>query len=814
VCKWRGDKAFSFVVPVSTGIFQKLEYNGRKHWTSVDKEGAVTAVKQAIKNKLKGSGRGESIILSAAVVEQAVRGCIRMLLSAVISGAMALGDKAPFGVALTAASGGGILGGCAALGACLGSICQLEVTAGLRYASAAMLCYAAAFAFYDIKFLRRAWTMPLAAGLAVAFTGLVAHSRVPWTGEEQVEFVLELALTVGAVWCFRAALRVPDRLSRREEIRPGQQGGLLVLLGVLLMAMEPIQVLDISFGRCVGGIFALWAAYLGGSSVGAVWGLVLGAALDLTGEGPALRGLVWPLAALAAGAAGKKGRPAATLPWVFALCLCVPWVRDWDNALICAGEGTLSSVLFLVMPRKWIPAGERFVSLAGERVTDPGGVGAARERLSGAAAAYRTLCRTLKDSLRPPDNDADVALVFDRAASRVCKTCGNQSLCWQRDYSGTFNALNDATAPMVERGRAEAGDFPLYFTSRCVKMSGFLEAVNEELTALFYRRQYQARIRDSRQAVCDQYAQLSDLLYETARELGDELVPDPECRRILRRYAAQRGMRGDAFAYRDGQGLLRVRLTGDDCGRFAEEKELVQLSGVLHKPLRMERRGEDEVILVEQEPFKAVAGVASRKKDGETVSGDAGTYFKRADGKVFLLLCDGMGSGEQANRESGLAIRLLEQFLRTGIPADHALLTLTSALALRGEETGGFTTVDLLEIDLFNGDGVLYKLGAAPTYVRQGDSIRRLAGSSLPAGLAEGTREAVDKFTLRLAPGDYVLMVSDGICGTGEDGWLLERLRAFTGDSPRKLAAQLITQSPQGATDDRTALAVRFEKRT
>ena len=63
-----------------------------------------------------------------------------------------------------------------------------------------------------------------------------------------------------------------------------------------------------------------------------------------------------------------------------------------------------------------------------------------------------------------------------------------------------------------------------------------------------------------------------------------------------------------------------------------------------------------------------------------------------------------MGSGEQASRESGLAIRLLEQFLLTGIPADHALATLTSALALRGEETGGFTTVDLLEIDLFSGE--------------------------------------------------------------------------------------------------------------
>lgn len=115
----------------------------------------------------------------------------------------------------------------------------------------------------------------------------------------------------------------------------------------------------------------------------------------------------------------------------------------------------------------------------------------------------------------------------------------------------------------------------------------------------------------------------------------------------------------------------------------------------------------------------AVAGVAARKKDGETVSGDGGTYFKREDGTLYVLLCDGMGSGLAANRESSLALRLLEQFLQAGVDTEHALTTLNSALALRGEETGGFTTVDLLQLDLFTGDGVIFKLGAAPTYVKR-----------------------------------------------------------------------------------------------
>ena len=101
--------------------------------------------------------RRDTVFFSTAVLEWGVHSCLRLLLAAILSGVVILGDKAPLGVAMTAASGAGLLGGGAVLGACLGSLCQLELGEGMRYASASLLTYAAAFAFYDIKFLRKAW---------------------------------------------------------------------------------------------------------------------------------------------------------------------------------------------------------------------------------------------------------------------------------------------------------------------------------------------------------------------------------------------------------------------------------------------------------------------------------------------------------------------------------------------------------------------------------------------------------------------------------------------------------------------------------
>ena len=226
----------------------------------------------------------------------------------------------------------------------------------------------------------------------------------------------------------------------------------------------------------------------------------------------------------------------------------------------------------------------------------------------------------------------------------------------------------------------------------------------------------------------------------------------------------------------------------------------------------MSREGEERLSLIQQEPLRAEIGAAARKKDGETVSGDSQTSFRREDGKLFLLLCDGMGCGPEAHQESTLAIRLLSEFLQAGVETGQALATLASALALRSEDTGGFTTVDLLEVDLFQGDCTLFKLGAAPTYVRTGNGVRKYAGFSLPAGLAQGEQSAVDRFTFHLSPGDCALMVSDGVFSPGEDRWLTEALESFQGMA-EEFALNLLTDCPDAPNDDRTAMVIRLEKR-
>lgn len=326
-------------------------------------------------------------------------------------------------------------------------------------------------------------------------------------------------------------------------------------------------------------------------------------------------------------------------------------------------------------------------------------------------------------------------MIYDRAAERVCRGCSLRTICWERDYAKTYNALNDATPALLAQGRGRGGDFPAYFADRCIRFPSFLAAVNAELSAFLLRRQYRGRLADAHAQAAGQYAQLSALLDGTAQTMEVSTAAKP---------------------------LLAYRV-----------------------------------------------GTAQRAKAGEHVSGDTSACFETLSGALCLLLSDGMGCGEEARRESAMAVRLLERFLRAGVEPRSALRTLNGALTLRAELSDSFTTVDLLLLSLCDASAEVYKYGAAPSYVKRGSRVRRIGCSSLPAGLQAADAQP-ERTGLRLEARSFFVMLSDGAADGGEDAWLRALLADYTGDDPQALADSILAESARvrGTSDDALVLVL------
>ena len=197
--------------------------------------------------------------------------------------------------------------------------------------------------------------------------------------------------------------------------------------------------------------------------------------------------------------------------------------------------------------------------------------------------------------------------------------------------------------------------------------------------------------------------------------------------------------------------------------------------------------------------FRPEIGLSTRSR-GE-VNGDKCVWFAGPGNRYYILLCDGMGTGEGAARESGSASRLLQQMLTAGFPAEYALRSLNSLAVLR--DFGGCATVDLVQLQLDTGKGTIYKWGAAPSYLMISGQLRKIGTAGPPPGLSHSCREMVDR--LSLGRGELLILLSDGV---SEEG-LLDSARTTPIQPPGEMAAAILEKECSGG-DDATAVVIKL----
>jgi len=721
----------------------------------------------------------------------------------------------PFGIAAAAAAGAELTGLSCLGGAVLGYAVSGGLFGGLRYIATAFMVFTVGFITRGTKLRDSRWFMPAAAAVLTAVTGVLYADRMIGGVPGLTRVFLETVLAGGCAYLFGFVL-TPERITTEAaELRRGIS--VLILSTCVLMGLAALKLWGgLSVGRFLAMLAVMAAGFCGGPLTGSAAGAALGLGMDMAEGAHLFFSASYAVSGLLAGALYRYGR--LTFAVSFCAGVAVTVLLGWnDGAHIPAlYECFAASVVFLLLPQAALaPVGSLL------RVGRGQGETAFRlyhaDRLDRLAAGFRGLYEAASADDRERDGAEDVTAVFDRAADTVCRTCAGRDDCWKANRKETVSSLVSMADGMALRGAVVVTDLPVSFRQRCVAPGGFASAVNGELRGFMYRRQYAARLREGRAAAYGQFLDMAEVMGDAARQLSGTAGPDTSAERRLIRYLKNRELEGMCSAFRDGRGRLHASIEGADIEVLAEEPEyLEKLSAAVG--VRLCRVGLNEkgrITLRQAEPLAVSVGIACMKKEGETVSGDRGTYFKTDSGLLCVILSDGMGTGEEAAGESTCAVAILEQLLRAGAEPMTAMRLLNSAAMLRNAEDWGYATIDLCCVDLFTGETCFYKYGAAPSYVKTGRAIRRVKCSSLAAGMLAGDDGTPDTVRMKLRPGNIALIASDGVLAENNDQWLRRILTDSDGLDTKEIARQTLRAAAArfGSADDMTALAIRVEVR-
>ena len=137
-------------------------------------------------------------------------------------------------------------------------------------------------------------------------------------------------------------------------------------------------------------------------------------------------------------------------------------------------------------------------------------------------------------------------------------------------------------------------------------------------------------------------------------------------------------------------------------------------------------------IYMSRDKFNIQIGVAAAKKDGMMVLGDSNVQTRLDDGKYLIAISDGMGSGEEAKKSSGTAIKMLNRMLSSGFDKDTSMELINSSMYINSKEDS-YATLDVAILDLFSGNMEFMKNGACPTFIKNKKDVNVVKSVSLPA---------------------------------------------------------------------------------
>lgn len=725
----------------------------------------------------------------------------------------------PFGISVTAAVPfSGVFS--SFIGSTIGYIVFSGRGNPFRYIAAMLAAAAIRWTLNDLKRLNR-FSLYAAAVCFVPTlaTGLAAMSVSGFRGDKMTAYLIESLLGAGAAYFFSRTNVILQGTKSLGMLTVPETACLCFSGCIALLALSGIMAGPVSIGHIAAVFCILLAARYGSAAGGAIAGIAAGVVLSFGSENFFFINAAYAFGGLLAGMFSHTGRIVSSAVFILGICIIALQSGQLTQVVVLLYEGTAASVIFLLLPKNtgnFLSAvfftGKKDEHSEGLRRSIIMRLDFASKALSDVSADVEEVAQKLTHIVTPTLED-----VYRKAVEQACHHCGLRVFCWEHRDGVSIEYFQSLNEKLAKNSHIEPEDFGEDFQRKCCRCTEMSHAVNRCYQNYLASEAAAKRIDEVRAVVAGQFCGLGDILGEMADEYESYEFFDAEMAENIMMKCKDLGlipidvscrvdhlgrMTVEAEIYdEDRKKLKRPLITNEIsklCGRHFDTPNITAAFGRCR-------------ILLSERPVLDVEIATSQHICGSgLLSGDHFRYFNDGAGRMTALLSDGMGTGGRAAVDGGMAVSIFSKLIKAGLGFDCSLKVVNSALLVKSEDES-LATLDTVSVDLYTGQTIFRKAGAALSFIRKNGDMYRVETPSLPIGILTDVEFTCTEDTL--APDDIVVMVSDGAVVCGEE-WI-ERIMMQWEDKSMQDLAHLINDEAtarrtDGHDDDITVIAFRI----
>lgn len=644
---------------------------------------------------------------------------------------------------------------------------------------------------------------------------------------------IECIVTFIAVYIFSFGINLLVNINNRISVRLEEAISISLLITFSIMGLGNIAIFGISIRHVLATMLILIAAIIGGPPMGATSGVLVGLAFIINNIISAIYMGVYSFAGLIGGAFNKVNKYLCILGYILSWIIMYAYTSGLSSNIMAIRDILIASLIVILLPERFFARIEKVMKTnvgSNEVIYDyiMRSKNLTNNRLVSMYKTYDELANTF-DRIREKDkimDHRDIANVIDMIHNDECKNCSMRRMCWESRFNHTYTMMYKILESFEEYGDININNIPNDFRKECMKPEEIVKVTNYYYKMFALDYEWILKFSESRKLIANQIRSISKSIEGLSKDLENNIFLDLEKEKNIYDELERYDICVDRVNYLS-KGKDDFEITIDkklcDCGCLCEDKIINVVSDLMNYNLAAQKIGcrglgeKCKIILTKAEKYKAITNVSIMSRDGYMLCGDNYTYMDINDGKYMMAISDGMGKGKKAYEESSITIDILEKMMDAKIENEIVINTINNMLLLKSSDEM-FSTIDLGIVDLKKGMLETVKMGACSTYIKREDGeVDLISSSSLPVGILSDV--TLDRKTVKISDGDYIIMVSDGIVDAGKnkdfgDNWLIYFLQNIETTNPKEISNLVLDRALEiqmgEVEDDMTVLVTKI----